>query len=115
MPIFEVELTPLQKEMKKGVDWLIINPAQAQGKSFLMCMSFLELAYKQIGHKVYLFDHYSFGKNKRYLFCMINDLFHNIKENDMFRLDMNMLDFSIVVRYATDKEIENRKELRKNK
>ena len=115
MPIFEVELTPLQKEMKKGVDWLIVNPARAQGKSFLMCLSFLELAYKQIGFEVYLFDHYSYGGNKHYFINMIANLFDDIKENDMFRIDINERDFSIVVRYATDKEISERKELEKKK
>ena len=110
---FNVELTPYQKQMKDGVDWLIINTARAQGKTMVMCMSFIERAYIELDHPIRIFDHNNtnYGNRHRHVYAMICSLFNGIKDNDRYRLEINDRDRSIKVRHATYKEIKERKKI----
>ena len=106
-----IYLTPLQKKMQLGIDWIIVNTGRAQGKTTVMCVSFLKLAYGNIGKWYKVYDHHAEGNNN-YMFGMIEGLFDTIKDNKMYRLDINDSESKIRVRYATNEEIAEAKERR---
>lgn len=101
MRCLEESLTPSQKEMQAGVEWLVNDGPRASGRTYVLAMAFIKKAITS-GHAIHVWDHslYQHRDKEYYLLRMIEKIVYMVNQemgSRVMYLQVNRSSRTIVV------------------